>query len=45
VGEIAVLPLVFGLPLFALAFTLANAALIAVRVRAEEAALRQASGA
>jgi methyltransferase len=39
VGEIAVLPLAFGLPQFAAVFTLANAILIAIRVRAEEAAL------
>jgi methyltransferase len=39
VCEIAVLPLTFGLPLFALVFTLANSALIAIRVRAETTAL------
>jgi methyltransferase len=39
VCEIAVLPLAFGLPQFALVFTLANAALIAIRLRAETTAL------
>jgi methyltransferase len=43
VCEIAVLPLVFGLPLFAAAFTLANSILIAIRVRAETAALATVS--
>jgi methyltransferase len=38
-GEIAVLPLAFGLPLYALLFSLANAAVLAVRIRAENAAL------
>jgi len=39
-GEIAVLPLVFGLPAYAAAFTLANAAVLWIRIRAETAALR-----
>lgn len=39
VCEIATLPLAFGLPLFAAVFTLANSLLIAIRVRAETAAL------
>ena len=39
VGEILVLPLVFGLPLYALAFSLANALVLWVRIRAETAAL------
>jgi methyltransferase len=39
VGEIAVLPLAFGLWEFAIGFSLANAAILAVRVRAETAAL------
>lgn len=39
VGEIAVLPLVFGLWAYALAFSLANAAVLAIRIRAEEQAL------
>jgi methyltransferase len=39
VGEIAVLPLCLGLPWLALAFSLANAAVLAVRIRAENAAL------
>ena len=40
-GEIAVLPLVFGLPVYALIFSLANAAILAIRIRAENAALAQ----
>ena len=39
-GEIAVLPLVFGLWPYALAFSLLNAAVLSVRIRAEGAALR-----
>ena len=39
VGEIAVLPLCLGLPWYALAFSLANAAVLAIRIRAENAAL------
>ena len=39
VGEIAVLPLAFGAWQIALAFSLANAALLAWRIRIEEAAL------
>ena len=42
-GEIAVLPLAFGLPLFAAVFTLLNAAVLFVRIRAEGRALAQAS--
>jgi len=38
-GEIAVLPLAFGLPLHALLFSIANAVITAVRIRAENAAL------
>ena len=38
-GEIAVLPLVFGLPIVALAFSILNAAVLAIRIRAEEQAL------
>ena len=39
VGEIAVLPLVFGLPLYALVFSALNAAVLTIRIRAENAAL------
>ena len=39
VGEIAVLPLVFGLWRIALIFTLLNAAVIAIRIREENHAL------
>lgn len=42
VGEIAVLPLVFGLWGYALAFSLANAAILAIRIRAENRALHSA---
>ena len=38
-SEIAVLPLTFGLPWFALLFTALNAAILAVRIRAENRAL------
>ncbi|WFU09580.1 isoprenylcysteine carboxylmethyltransferase family protein [Rhizobium sp. CB3090] len=41
IGEIAVLPLAFGLPLYALIFSLLNAAILTIRIRAENAALRQ----
>lgn len=39
VGEIAVLPLCLGLPWYALVFSIANAAVLTVRIRAENAAL------
>jgi methyltransferase len=38
-GEIAVLPLVFGLWELAIVFSLLNAAVLAIRIRAEERAL------
>jgi methyltransferase len=38
-GEIALLPLVLGLPWLALIFTLLNAAVLAIRIRAENRAL------
>ncbi len=41
--EIAVLPLAFGLWQVALVFSALNAAVLAIRIRAEEAALRRAS--
>lgn len=40
VGEIAALPLAFGLPFYALVFSLLNALILRVRIRAENAALR-----
>ena len=43
IGEIAVLPLCFGMPLYALAFSLANALMLTVRIKAENAALRATS--
>jgi methyltransferase len=42
-AEIAVLPLAFGLTVYAGAFSLLNASLLWVRIRAENAALTQAS--
>jgi methyltransferase len=39
IGEIAVLPLVFDLPLLAGLFTVLNAAMLAIRIRAENRAL------
>jgi methyltransferase len=39
VAEIAVLPLAFGLPGYALLFSILNAAVLAVRIRAEDAVL------
>ena len=39
IGEIAVLPLCLGLPWYALVFTAANAIVLAIRIRAENAAL------
>ncbi|MEZ2222423.1 isoprenylcysteine carboxyl methyltransferase family protein [Rhizobium sp. RCC_161_2] len=41
VGEIAALPLAFGLPLHAIVFSLLNAAILTIRIRAENAALEQ----
>jgi methyltransferase len=38
-GEIAVLPLVLGLPLVAVIFTVLNSAVLAIRIRAENRAL------
>jgi methyltransferase len=40
IGEIAVLPLVFGLVEVALIFTILNAVALTIRIRAENAALR-----
>lgn len=42
IGEIAVLPLCFGLTWFALAFSLANLGVLAIRIRAESEALASA---
>jgi len=44
VGEMAVLPLCLGLPWYALAFSAANAALLTVRIRAENTALEGLRG-
>jgi methyltransferase len=43
-GEIAVLPLAFGLPLFAALFSSLNGLMIAIRVRAENHALARSGG-
>jgi methyltransferase len=43
VGEIAVLPLVFGLTTYALVFSLLNAAMLWVRIRAETQAWTEAA--
>jgi methyltransferase len=40
-GEIAVLPLVFGLPWVALIFTILNAVVLTIRIREENRALRR----
>ncbi|MEO8813242.1 MAG: isoprenylcysteine carboxylmethyltransferase family protein [Caulobacteraceae bacterium] len=40
-GEIAVLPLAFGLPVYAAVFSVLNAAMMWVRIRAESRALKQ----
>jgi methyltransferase len=40
IGEFAVLPLVFGLPWFALIFSVLNACVLSIRIRAENRALR-----
>lgn len=39
IGEIAVLPLCFGMPLYALLFSAANAIILTIRIKAENAAL------
>ena len=43
IGEIAVLPLAFGLPIFAAVFTILNAGAIFIRIKAESAALSSVS--
>jgi len=43
VAEIFVAPIVLGLTWVALIFTMANAAILAIRIKAEDAALRSAS--
>jgi methyltransferase len=42
-GEVAVVPLALGLPIYALVFSILNAAVLAIRIRAENAALASAS--
>ncbi|HMA50181.1 MAG TPA: isoprenylcysteine carboxylmethyltransferase family protein [Magnetospirillaceae bacterium] len=44
VGEIAILPLCLGFPWYALAFSVANALILTVRIRAENEALRGLRG-
>lgn len=41
-GEIAALPLAFGLPVYALVFSVLNGIILAIRIRAENAALAEA---
>ena len=41
-GEIAMLPLVLGLPWLAIVFTILNAAVLFIRIRAETRALQSA---
>ena len=43
VGEIAILPLVFGLPWYALAFSILNGIVLFIRITAENTALERAS--
>jgi len=43
-GEIAVLPLALGLPWVALAFSILNAAVLSLRIRVENDALRESEG-
>ncbi|RST31710.1 hypothetical protein HMF7854_13330 [Sphingomonas ginkgonis] len=42
-GELAVLPLVFGLPVVALVFTVLNGLVLAIRIRAEDRALAESA--
>ncbi|MBX5106342.1 hypothetical protein HJB52_31615 [Rhizobium lentis] len=42
IGEVATLPLAFGLPVYAVVFSLFNAAILHVRIKAENAALESA---
>ncbi|MGY5803873.1 isoprenylcysteine carboxyl methyltransferase family protein [Rhizobium hainanense] len=44
IGEIAVLPLAFGMPLYAAVFSALNGIILAIRIRAENACLRQSAG-
>jgi methyltransferase len=43
-GEILVLPLVFGLWIYALVFSALNASALWIRIRAEQRALRELAG-
>ena len=43
-GEIAVVPLALGLPIYALVFSILNAVVLAIRIPAENAALAAAGG-
>ncbi|MGV8936237.1 MAG: isoprenylcysteine carboxyl methyltransferase family protein [Allorhizobium sp.] len=43
IGEIAVLPLCLGMPLYALVFSIANALVLTIRIRAENKALSEYS--
>ncbi len=43
VGEIAVLPFAFGMPLYAAIFSLLNGIILVIRIRAENACLKQSA--
>ncbi|NLS18010.1 hypothetical protein HGP16_15715 [Rhizobium sp. P40RR-XXII] len=43
IGEIAVLPLAFGFPLYAAIFSLLNGIILAIRIRAENICLKQSA--
>jgi len=45
IGEIAAVPLALGLPLYALLFSILNAAALAIRIPAEHAAVAAAASA
>jgi methyltransferase len=44
IGEIAVVPFAVGMPVYALVFSILNAAVLAIRIRTENAALASALG-
>ncbi len=44
IGEIAVVPLAVGMPVYAMVFSILNAAVLAIRIRAENTALAAAAG-
>jgi methyltransferase len=44
IGEIAVVPLALGMPVYAIVFSILNSAVLAIRIRAENAALASVAG-